>query len=697
VADRLIDERGGIASLRPALDEVCAALPGELDLSPDGVEALREELEHLEARLPTAGTLVGPGARTLPVLYAAALQRRRRGMLEAFRDEAERLATRLAELLRVDAEHGSRSAAPGVLSAGLGPAATDFVDPQLLSRNLPEQRGPKRLDADRRARIADALRDLRRYVDEGPESDDLVIVHSGLLSESHLPEGTTSLLAEEPIAEAVGRFDIIAERMTATVRACRVARLELEGVYDPALHDPVLTSLHWQDFDDDELMALPVIAVMEEAERLRTRWLGAFSELMRSGRPLHVLGLDDYPRCERERPTGYHSTLGYVAVAHREVFVVQSTLARPEHLFSGLERMAIGSGPAAAIVTVPAAEADVDPFPLLTAALYGRTRPCYRYDAAAGTTWAERFDLDGNPQPEDPWPTIALRYVDGNDTEQRHEVTFTFAHAAALDPACRDHFQLTPPEAWDEEQVEIDGYLELPDEEQARRLPFVWVLDEEGRLVRAVITRQLAFACRDHARAWRIYQELGGAGNEYARRSASQARRQALEEAEEERRKLEAAHAVEVEEVRARAADEAVERLVGLLMSAESPSTVLAAQPLPATGPVEHPAADEAAAPKAEEAVEVAEEAEEELTFDEPFIDSIMCTSCDDCTRINPRMFRYNENKQAFIADPEAGTFEELVRAAEKCPARCIHPGKPRAGDDTATDEMVARAAPFNR
>ena len=37
-----------------------------------------------------------------------------------------------------------------------------------------------------------------------------------------------------------------------------------------------------------------------------------------------------------------------------------------------------------------------------------------------------------------------------------------------------------------------------------------------------------------------------------------------------------------------------------------------------------------------------------------------------------------------------------LVLAAEKCPARCIHPGKPRAGDASATDELVARAAPFN-
>ena len=56
----------------------------------------------------------------------------------------------------------------------------------------------------------------------------------------------------------------------------------------------------------------------------------------------------------------------------------------------------------------------------------------------------------------------------------------------------------------------------------------------------------------------------------------------------------------------------------------------------------------------------------------------------------------HNENKQAEIADPAAGTFEQLVKAAEKCPARCIHPGVPRSGDETVTDDLVARAARFN-
>jgi len=58
-------------------------------------------------------------------------------------------------------------------------------------------------------------------------------------------------------------------------------------------------------------------------------------------------------------------------------------------------------------------------------------------------------------------------------------------------------------------------------------------------------------------------------------------------------------------------------------------------------------------------------------------------------------MFRYNADKQAFLADVGAGTFAELVKAAELCPAHCIHVGRPRSDDATATPELIARAAAF--
>jgi ferredoxin len=117
----------------------------------------------------------------------------------------------------------------------------------------------------------------------------------------------------------------------------------------------------------------------------------------------------------------------------------------------------------------------------------------------------------------------------------------------------------------------------------------------------------------------------------------------------------------------------------------------------PAATPLQEPTARvaEPAAP-AEAPVAEAEEEEEDLSLGEPYIDAPLCTTCNECTDINALLFKYNADKQAYIADPAAGSFAELVRAAELCPARCIHPGAPRSGDTTATPELIERAAAFN-
>jgi pyruvate-ferredoxin/flavodoxin oxidoreductase len=61
-----------------------------------------------------------------------------------------------------------------------------------------------------------------------------------------------------------------------------------------------------------------------------------------------------------------------------------------------------------------------------------------------------------------------------------------------------------------------------------------------------------------------------------------------------------------------------------------------------------------------------------------------------------PKMFAYNENKQAYIKDARAGTFAQLVQAAEKCPAELIHPGTPLNPKEKDLAKWIERAKPFN-
>jgi len=124
----------------------------------------------------------------------------------------------------------------------------------------------------------------------------------------------------------------------------------------------------------------------------------------------------------------------------------------------------------------------------------------------------------------------------------------------------------------------------------------------------------------------------------------------------------------------------------------------------PADFSISSPAAPAAATPgsavavAATPAAAAAAPAEEEDGFmgNEPYIDTLRCTSCDDCLKINPKVFIYNDDQQAYIGDASAGTFKQMVMAAEACPAECIHPGDPLNPKEKGLDKLLKRAEPFN-
>ena len=100
-------------------------------------------------------------------------------------------------------------------------------------------------------------------------------------------------------------------------------------------------------------------------------------------------------------------------------------------------------------------------------------------------------------------------------------------------------------------------------------------------------------------------------------------------------------------------------------------------------------------APQVRAATAVPAEPEPAPSSDEAYIESARCTTCNECTQINNKMFAYDENKQAHVADPDAGTYRQLVEAAESCQVSIIHPGKPRNPNEAGLDELIKRAEPF--
>ena len=696
-AARVVAERKQLSPIAEVLEEVLRGFSQEFRVSEKAAVAIDSEVAALLTRLPRAGALLGLDNGTVTALYAAAVRSSRRQRVADLVADCAKMAERLTELLRLDASHTPGGASAGAASASLGGVGDKFLNPQTFSHAIPAKRGSKPLTADRRARIGSALAALRAFVQEAATAPELVVVHDGEMPDGLRLVRTVDVVHPEGMAAAVGVFDGLAERVAGVLRALRIARLEAEGKYAPEIHDRLVERFSWEAFTAEELLLVPPVVVLSTAHAVR-RSLASLSELLSSGRPVHVIvtetatgaGIDE----ASERLSAYHIGLGYLAVAHREAFVLESTLARPDHLISGLSRMVTAPRPAVAFVAEPAWLNPVAPRVQLEAAHEGRATPCFRFDPDGGLTWADRFDLADNPDSDRIWPEHEVSYLGADKAEATMPAALTFAHAAAVDPAYRSQLRVIPTEAWCDEQMEIADYLVAAERAVPMAVPYIWVVGDDGVLARAVITRELAFACRDRAHLWRVLQELSGTNNEYARRAAELARSSAEAEAEAARGALEASHAEEIEAVRASAGKEAIERLANALMDLDSlPMAAPAARPAPKA-----PAAAPAAAAPEAAAVEapVVEEEEEEVSFNDPFIDTPLCTTCNECINLNPQMFKYNGDKQAYVADASAGTYAELVAAAEKCSAKCIHPGAPRAGDSTVTDDLVKRAARFN-
>ncbi len=78
-----------------------------------------------------------------------------------------------------------------------------------------------------------------------------------------------------------------------------------------------------------------------------------------------------------------------------------------------------------------------------------------------------------------------------------------------------------------------------------------------------------------------------------------------------------------------------------------------------------------------------------------PWIDSEKCSTCEECVNINPNMFAYDHRKKAYIKDPNAGPYKHLVRAAEKCSEKVIHPGYPADRSEKGIARLIEKARKF--
>jgi hypothetical protein len=335
-------------------------------------------------------------------------------------------------------------------------------------------------------------------------------------------------------------------------------------------------------------------------------------------------------------------------MAPGSAYVLQTTAAylarHQEQILKGLEY----DGAAIFSVFVPSAAngGSLPDYLVAAAALESRVFPAFSYDPVAGTGLADRFDIQHNPEAGEDWPRRELNYEDAELQSVSEQTAFTPADFAVTCDELTQHFTVAKDASADSRLVPVADFLKLSSSDVFNKVPFVLAVDEDNRLVRLVIDEYMVRRVRRCLERWHSLQELGGEHNSYA--SAARAKAQAEVVIADEPAAAESAPEL----------PEEVDETPGLAADAQ-------------------PAADE------------------QPSDDEPFIETPRCTTCDECTSRNDRMFAYDDNKQAYIKDPDAGTFAELVEAAELCQVSIIHPGKPRNPDEKGLAELIKRAEPF--
>ena len=502
---------------------------------------------------------------------------------------------------------------------------------------------------------------------------------------------------------AMGIFEGHMSKMADGFKAIRMAEMELNGGYKKEKHDEFFTYFNWKQFSDEEFHLCPPVVSMGGDGAMFDIGFQNLSRMMMSGKPVKVLILDtqvysntggqactsgftgqvsdmaQYGRAQQGKEE-VRKEISLIAMAHRTTYVMQGSISNPTHLIEGFIDGINARRPAMFNVYSPCMPehgiADDLAEHQSKLAVESRAYPLIRYNPDKGMLPEECFELEGNPSLETDWPTYALEYLDESGAKAKMDVPLTFADFAVTEARFRKQFRTAPPDTWNDNMLPMAEFLELPEEEREGKFPYIWAVNQKQRLIRVMPAAPLVRACEDRRAFWRMLKSLAGIRPAMTAETADQVR---AEFAQQMSAKL-------------------MELLAGgkLLDAAPAAAVPAPAPPLAAaaaaasSSPVAAPAPVAAAAAQAPNGNGAAE------NYIAPWIESALCTSCNECVNINGKIFGYDGDHHAYVKDAKGGPYKDLVRAAEKCTAQVIHPGTPFDPKEKDAAKLLARAAKYN-
>jgi pyruvate-ferredoxin/flavodoxin oxidoreductase len=332
---------------------------------------------------------------------------------------------------------------------------------------------------------------------------------------------------------ALGIFEGHMRKLAENFKLVRRAEVVLEE-----REEEDLTYFNWEAFSDEEFLLCPPVVTVGGDGAMYDIGFQNLSRLMMTGKPIKVVVLDTqvYSNTGGQACTSsfkgqvadmasygkvtpgkqeVRKEIGLIGMAHRTSYVMQSSQASAAHLMEGFIEGLMSRRPALFNLFCSCQPehgiADDASTRQARLALESRAYPFFRYNPDKGDTPHECFDLDGNPDLDQDWPSYELKYRDEAGEEQSLEIALTFADYAATEGRFRPHFKPIPRQDWDDEKMKpVSEILTLVSDEREDFVPFVWALDRESHLTRLQVSSTIIEACEDRLNFWKILKSIAG-------------------------------------------------------------------------------------------------------------------------------------------------------------------------------------------
>ncbi len=528
------------------------------------------------------GAEAGSGEKVAVRLILAAMEKQQQPIFERFGKEIEETQHQITRLIKETLVNALPTEDLDALANGLDSAHSREVDLSSLTQYADTAIEGSHIDSSRLRRLvelAQALADLRWRLSEGPHglgraATGLIVAHgavsswAGTFPYNPFRAPTVVDMTGDAAQLAAGLLQGQLAEATEGATLLRKAKLEIEQPVGAERERATLERLHWDSLEEHERRLCPPLLVIGNDDVLGGKGYSQVAWLLSSGLPVKILVLADLDLgIDVKVPVGASISalkhprinLALAALANRQAYVAQSSIAAPAHLLTSIEAAFEYAGPALIHVHAPSPErhgfAPHHTIRQAHLAIQTRAFPLFRYDPEGEGVFGSRITLDGNPHPEAQWSLdedgVTQTPINWALGEKRFSMLFS--------PLTED----TP------SPTTIDAYLGLDVLARQGKTPYVAVkraTEEDGEL-RYRIDALLVSAVEERLHTWRTLQELAGIETPFTTHIEKQAQERVAQLHEAELVAIKASYEQRIQNLRDEMQGEIAQQIRGRLMS----------------------------------------------------------------------------------------------------------------------------------